>query len=362
MRQFLLFAGPVVLGLGFLGQSPGQSPRPQSLLRIERVQLGEAICALVEDDGTYRLEKLFRAKTEMYTGSPGSARIDQLRAILANEQLSKLSQDSIHQPILVDTVDEVQLDIWRGRGWQELTFTSPEGRKPFKESLDPLLQWFHDLQKQRPGAAVAKGPPTRCLPAQSINLVAEAAATSAAAPTSSARSEPAYLFRFRSRNWANGLMEGRCTVVFPDGSYRWEWKDEDVRGRRRERVAGGALEITAIQELRQLLDSPEIKGARSDSAPPKWVQNSQRVVLDIPRDNLVQNLEFVSYFNAHGNTKEIGGMTNQGYYVGNQKVLDPLKHWMKEHTDKHAADAEKQVPANDCYPVETACPSKEASK
>lgn len=92
---------------------------------MERVQRGEAVCVLVQDDGSYRLEKLFRAKTEMYTGSLDSTRIERLRAMLDDDQLRKLSQENIHKPLITDTIDDLQFAILRNRGWQELMFHAP---------------------------------------------------------------------------------------------------------------------------------------------------------------------------------------------------------------------------------------------
>src|SRR5271169_6875192 len=159
-----LFPSVVILVLWFCSPFAAHAQSTSGFLRMERVRRGEAVCVLVQGDGSYRLEKLFQAKTEMYTGTMDSARVEQLRTMLANKQLRKLSQEGIHNPLISDTIDRFQFDIWRDRGWQELKFSAPESRRPFQESLDPLLRWFRDLQKRPPAAVRVEGSPMRCQP------------------------------------------------------------------------------------------------------------------------------------------------------------------------------------------------------
>ncbi len=113
----MMSAGILFMASGLRGQSV--SP---AILRIERVQPGEAVCALVSDDGTYRLEKMFQNKNEMYKGTMELSRLDQLRTLIANQQLSGLSQADIHKPLVTDTADDMQLAVRRRGGWQELVF------------------------------------------------------------------------------------------------------------------------------------------------------------------------------------------------------------------------------------------------
>ncbi|MBI3645841.1 MAG: hypothetical protein HY233_07750 [Acidobacteriales bacterium] len=84
-----------------------------------------------------------------------------------------------------------------------------------------------------------------------------------------------------------------------------------------------------------------------------FAQNWQGAVLEVPRGNEVQHVILESAFNTHGNPLEPGGMSNLGYQVNSQKVLDPLKRWMKQHTSKRDRAAEQES-GNNCYPVKTA--------
>jgi hypothetical protein len=231
---------PFSLALAQAGPDNGQALNaPHALLRIERLQPGEAVCALVDDDGTYRLEKLFRAKAEMYTGKASNDEVEQLIQILGNAQL-RTSQEKVLGEMVSDTLDALDLAIWRQRGWQTLSFHNPSSRKPFKDELDPLLRWFQNLQKSRPAAVKVEGAATRCLPAKELRQETRQTEEPMLAPASS---EAKYLFRFYSSEVARGRVDGSCTVVFADGTYRRETR-------------GGQVSTDSLVELKHLLDSP----------------------------------------------------------------------------------------------------------
>jgi len=321
---------------------------------------------LVQDNGSYRLERLFRAKTELYAGSLDSTRVEQLRAMLANDRLRKLSQDDIHKPLITDTYDNVQLAIWRDQGWQELAFISPGSRKPFKESVDPLLHWFQDLQKRRPAAAQVEGPPTRCMP-PTMQIAVRVAAPEAARGAAAAVTLN-YLFRFQSRHFIGGRIESTrvestCTIVFADGSYHWEKSDQRLGGQQQERIAGGHLEPEAIQELRSVLSSPDLTNSPGspDSGNSLFYQEGSLTVLSIPRDSKVQNLIFSTAFNTLGDPLEIGGKSNLRYRVSDEKLLEPLKRWMKGNTDAHWKETEKTAVGNDCAAVKNVATAEKSS-
>jgi hypothetical protein len=267
-RVFLFLAS---LAAAFCGS--GELRAQQDLLRMERIQLGEATCVLVEDTGSYRLEKLFRAKTEMYTGTLDASGIERLRTLLANSQLKKLSQDGVRVPLITDTVDELQFAIWRDRGWQELTFPSPDSRKPFKEFLDPMLRWFVDTQKQRPSAVRVEGSPTRCMPKPVTHLTVTVT-TPSEAPRPPAATPGHYLFRTHSTHYYRARVESACTIVFADGRYHWERSNQMYGADRKDKVGDGQLGSEAIQQLKELLDSQALK----DSPENPDVNSGQRML------------------------------------------------------------------------------------
>lgn len=361
MRSLVLLVAACVF---VWGQAPltnqTLSSGTQPLLRIERVQAGEAVCALVQDDGSYRLEKLMRAKGDMYTGKTGPDQIDLLRRILANGELRKISQENIKGDLLTDTLDGLDLAVWRGRGWQTLSFRNSSSRKPFMEEIDPVLNWFQELQKKRPAATKVAGPATRCLPPK--ELEAQRQRTVEHEPTApGAEFHPEYLFRFVSSELRGGAgfatvsvkAETTCTVLFPDGTYHREKRAQSNDAPKNERGYSGRVSQDSLAELQTILESPDLKDAVSDTGTTQWAQNIERADLSVPRANGVQRLAFVSEFNTLGNPKNPGGMNNLGYHASSQKVLEPLKRWMNQHTNKQEGATGEDNKVNDCYPAKT---------
>ena len=346
------------------GQNPSPDNQampstPQPLLRIERVREGEAVCALVQDDGTYRLEKLVRAKGDMYTGTTDADQIARLRAILADGQLKTISQDKIKADLFTDTLDHLDLAIWRERGWQLLSFRNPSSRKAFRDSLDPLLSWFQELQKKRPAATEVPGPATRCLPPNQLQARTEIQpASKPVSDADSAGSTPPFLFRFQSSQFLGGAgrslpaakVVASCTILYLDGTYHRERRTQTSDGARSEHAYRGQVNADSIAVVREVLDSPELKNAVPDAGQPKAAEEGQWTGVWIVREKGLQYLSFMSEFNTIGNPGKIGGMNNMTYHTGNEKVLDPLKHWMKDHTDKQEGATTEDKTINDCVP------------
>ena len=345
-----LLAAVSVLGEGQAAMDSKQlSPSgAQPLLRIERVQAGEAVCALVQDDGSYRLEKLVRAKGDMYTGTTSPEQIELLRRILGNSELRKISQENIKGDLLTDTLDGLDLAVWRGRGWQTLSFRNSSSRKPFKEEIDPVLNWFQELQKKRPASAKVPGPATRCLPPKELEAQKQQAVEVASDPVERGF-ETGYLFRFESAEFSRGTLATTCTVVFPDGSYRREKRTQSVSGSKSDRSYRGQVNADSVTVLKELLESPDLNNAVSDTGTQQWAQNIERADLSVPRATGVQRLSFVSEFNTLGNPKNPGGMNNLGYHASSQRVLEPLKRWMNQHTNKQEGATGEDNKVNGCY-------------
>jgi hypothetical protein len=339
MRKLLPF-GFLVVSMVWVSYSAKAQSTP-GIVRIERMESGEAVCALVQDDGGYRLEKLFQAKTEMYTGFLDSTAVGQLHSLLANEQLVKLSQQDIRDPLISDSFEHLQLDIWRGQAWQELLFTAPASRKPFKESLDPLMRWFQDLQKRRPAAVRVAGLPTRCQPLPAVSL----------SVTRTVSEDPnQYLFREESTHSYRSVVDRTCTVVFGDGNYHLERSSQTRGADRQDKVLSGRVELEAIQKLKILLSSPELAASPSvrDVGDERPAGERTTTVVSIPRQSEVQNLVFSSTFNTRNNQREVGGLSNLQNHVANPKLIDPLLDWMKLYTEPHTGATELDGAGNGC--------------
>ena len=303
---------------------------------------------MVRDDGSYRLEKMFQSKDETYQGMMDLSRLDQLRKLLANQQLSGLSQNDIHKPLITDTDDDMQLAIRRNGGWQELLFLSPGSRRPFKESLEPLLRWFQELQKQRPSATRVKAPRTGCMPPTENQTVL--VVDSESTKTSKVTDAGGYFFRVYSSHFYRGRVDTNCTVVFGDGHFRRERGSQAYMHDRRDKITEGQIDADAIRKLREILDTPAIKDSPDTPGDtPQWVIEGSWTHLVVPRKEKVQKLFFETTFNTLNNGTDIGGKANMDYRISDKKLLYPLTDWMKEYTDGQSGTQSEGV-GNDCFP------------
>ena len=318
----------------------------RAILRIERVQDGEAVCALISDDGGYRLEKMFQNKNEMYNGTMDISRLEHLRQLLRNEQLSSLSQTDIHKPLITDTADDVQLAIRRDAGWQELVFLAPASRKPFRESLEPLLHWFQDLQKQRPSATRVTGLLTSCMPPPEaqVKLAADLE------PKKNGAVSDFSGYCIYSGHVYHGRVDANCTVVFAHGHFRREHGGQTFMQERRDTITEGQIDADAVRQLKEILNGPTLVDSPDNpKEPPQWVMEGSWTHLDVPRKDKLQKLLFETTFNTLNRHTDIGGKSNMDYRISDKRVLEPLTRWMKEYTDARSGTQAEGV-GNDCYP------------
>jgi len=318
---------------------------------MERLQPGEDVCVLVAEDGNYRLEKLLRSKAELYVGSLDAAQVEALHAMLASDPLATISQADIHAPLVTDTLDNVRLATLGSGGWRQIVFPSPDSRKPFRASIDPLLRWFQGVQKEHPKASRLEGTPSRCVPPATTQLSASEAspASQQVLPTAS---DGGYLFRLYSRHFYRGDVESNCTVVFADGSYRREHANQEIGADRRDRIREGQLDEGKVQELKGILASTDLRNSpgNPDVGNPKFSREDALTTLSVPRERAVQSLVFSSTFNTIGSPNEVGGRSNMTYNIADEKILNPLKRWIKLNVDHdHAPD--RSEPGDECAPV-----------
>ena len=358
MKQALGGVACVVLAVCMMRAQSNSHP----LLRMERLQPGELVCALVNDDGGYRLEKMYRAKNEMYLGTIDPAGMDSVHKLLANDQLKTLSQTDIHKPLISDTLDDLYLAIWRDHGWQELQFLSPESRKSFKESIDPLLRWFQNLQRQRPSARSVETQ-TRCMPAPETRIVVSATKDSPP-PSPMGAATHGFLFRVSSTHAYRSHIDSACTVVFDDGRFHVERGGQDFMSDRRNKIGEGQVNSEALQELKEILNEPELKKSTGNPDTSGHTMLEGTVTnLTIQREtNKAQILLFMSSFNTMGHPNEIGGRSNQTYHAASLKLLEPITRWMKQHTDEHGAATWVNGQGNDCYPFQSAVDTGKSSQ
>lgn len=134
---------------------------PPVLARLERLQQHEDVCALIQRTGTYRLERRYAAKLEVFDGNLSPKELEEFNRILNSDELRNISRNDVPRPMIMDTIDSFLIDAYRTDGEQPLNFNSPDARKRFRSGTDPILKWFSNLPKlQHTEAADSK--PSHC--------------------------------------------------------------------------------------------------------------------------------------------------------------------------------------------------------
>ena len=160
LRMNLLRRGLLLL-LGSLSPLPAESSGV--MMRMEGIYDGENTCVLLNRSGDYRLERYFVYKTKVCLGVLPAQDVREIQAVLDACPLAQLSQAGIHRVMNNHTFDKLSIDISREKGTQSLVFFDPESREPFRESLNPILQWLSKV-KSEPSTKIAATSANHCFP------------------------------------------------------------------------------------------------------------------------------------------------------------------------------------------------------
>ncbi len=333
----------VVLDVCFAGvaweqNSPSPSGPPPVLARLERLQRHEDVCALVNRSGEYRLERRYAVKLEVFVGTLSPSQLQEFEQILNAVELRNISKKDVPHPMIVDTVDQFLIDVYRADDEQHLNFNSPDARKPFRAGIDPVLKWLDRIQKadhQKLGESSA----SHCMPAP-VNT----------GPIPVAEPRPPtvpylmLLMREHSRGWN---VERNCAVIFPNGRYRREKSTQEYGTKIRLEAFEGSLSSTQVEELRTLLDATELKNMKHETYDRKLVHEGDMTVLAIPRQSTVQRLVFAHFFQAIGDRDKPGAYSGLQYGLDpDEHVLNPVREWLKENVEK-----QKLAPLPDSTPT-----------
>lgn len=130
---------------------PASSAAPQSyLMRMERLRRAQDSCILVRGDGQYHSEVVTPGKVSIVEGTLSPENLRDLIRLLSKDRLFQLQQKDIHTPLVESDMDQLILGVLRPiYVWQSLSFPTAESRYPFRETLDPLLDWLEQAQKQK---------------------------------------------------------------------------------------------------------------------------------------------------------------------------------------------------------------------
>jgi hypothetical protein len=333
------------------------------LLRISRATSHLDTCVLLKSDGNYHLERDHDDATEVYEGELPGEELSSLQQWLDNEQLRKLTSDQIVTPLVIISADSLQINIFRGDHWQDLLFPSIESESPFRESLATLLEWFDELHKARHRTIPEDSGKNNCLMPGKIELKTrptasaqsgppESPAAGGAAPTPAdvkipqSAAVPRYLMHLEYTRLVQREAERTCAIVYASGRYHLEKSSQQVNERVKWKIYEASLEAPELQGLRELLDVPELKALQHGNIPGGVMFSfSDSTTVWIPRDNVVQELQFASDLWIQA---AIGG-----HYVVNDKnsrLVRPLQKWVLTKLPADKATLMVGATSNSCAP------------
>ncbi len=381
------------MGLAFPAQ-PQSTPQISSdsypyLLRISRVVPHVDTCVLLRRDGGYHLERDHDDATEVYEGELTADELSRLHQWLDNEQLRKLTREQIMTPLVITSVESLQINIFRGDHWQDLLFPSSESQRPFHDSLSPLLEWLGALHNaphrtipedagknncltprrielktrawvkgQTPGASATGAVTEANADAQvpgAVPAISSQAGQPAAGGVAQVNSDvrapqtaavPSFLVRLEYNRFVQREAERTCAVVYADGRYHLEKSSQEIGGRVKAQVHEASLEASQLQGLRQLLDDPDLKALQHGNIPDAAVFSATDITrVWIPRASQVQHLEFASDLRVQA---AIGS-----HYVVNDKntrLVRPLERWVKTELPANKTNLVEGAVPNQCVP------------
>jgi hypothetical protein len=330
---------------GLSAQAATEVPSPASvfLARIEHGQQSEDACALVNRSGQYRFERRFPRKTDVFVGTLSQEQLRSFEEMLNQQSLVGLSSKNIPNELITDSLDLFMLDVFRNEGLQHLSFIDSGSRKPFQDSLRPIISWFEQLRKL-PHMQIAEANSSRCMPAipdlqnsgSQLKLVAPA--------------DMAYLLTWSRRSFHAGLTEQSCIIVYTDGRYRMEKSNQHYPGSPTTRAFEAKLSSAQVVDLQSILRSPELANLHHDFDQTRPASEIEITSLVIPRATTIQRLSFGSYFNVLGNSRQVGGITNLQYRVDQDRnLIRPLDQWL-EKTIQNNNSALTDAKATNCAP------------
>jgi hypothetical protein len=151
-----------------------------------------------------------------------------------------------------------------------------------------------------------------------------------------------------------------CLVVYNDGRYVLEKRDEQTVGRPKVKSAEGMLNAGDLQDLQALLDDEEIKKLRTPKVPDlpndaKAVREMTTMNLEITRAGIPQTFATVQERVMTGGTSMSSGPANGlDTFLDNgapyKKTLNPLIKWF-EALEKKSKSSLKESKPQYCTPI-----------
>ncbi|HEY4054191.1 MAG TPA: hypothetical protein VGL74_10625 [Terriglobales bacterium] len=259
------------------------------LLRLDHYGFDEHACALLQNSGAFHLEIDHGDDVRVQEGSVDSRQLAAVQKDLDSEQMRRLSQQQIEEPIMRTRHDRLQVTILRGDGWQNLYFASGDSQQPFKQWLQPLVRWLDGLHKVPHRELSEDAGKNNCLPPKVIALqrrgeVAEPEKNkaeitmqvfSSSPPTHSSLPQPTAvepapvptLLHLFSQEIKSGIARERCLLIAENGEFRLENRVQKAGSRVSTEIALGQMGAQDVQQLRQILDDPHLANLKHREPP-----------------------------------------------------------------------------------------------
>jgi hypothetical protein len=327
-------------------------------VRFQRTTSGRDVCAIVRIDGLFHLEEETANRVDVVEGTLDQGELATLKTDLGKKELADLTQQNIPVPLVISEHDVFQLRVLRPTFTQTLSFPDPQSRGPFREFINPLLQWLSLLQKRSHTELDEYSGRNNCLPPHKIEFSSREAKTQGREPSPSRASNPAgstpdispptspapFLMRWHFNDIARKTVEDMCVVVYLSGQFRLEKSKQSVGGNLKMRAFEGSLDENDLRQLKELLDEPKLRSSAYQNVS-NWRSFTERelTILTIPRDREIQQLRFASYFGVPDLTSNIRFGTDP-----EEDLVSPLRKWVKSHIESRKLDALPNALATRC--------------
>jgi hypothetical protein len=326
---------------------------PSYLFRIEHIRSDDDVCALVRGDGQFHYERNRGDKATILEGDLPTAVLGQLIRIVSGDELFRLRQENIPQPLIVSRdFDELLLSVLRPGQWQNLRFQTPETRQPFENSLDPLMRWLDSVAREKHRQLEEFAGKNNCQPPGEITLKTRPGKTPADAsgpstPSSSPVPPPLnYLLRSVENQSSDNLVERTCFLLYDTSRYHME-KSSQQYGKRdvRTLIIEGSLEPPDFKKLESMLDSTEWKDNVYQEPPTGMpVRSGTIAFFFIPRGDKVQKLTFWNFVGPGRSLR-----TNAPPVSANHPdLLQNYENWLQFSVDTINAKPLPVTATNDC--------------
>lgn len=310
-------------------------------MRMERALPTEDTCVLVRGDGHYHVERLrANEKVEIFEDVLSPSDFRTLEETLATSVLTGLSQDNIADPLINLHRDEVVLSTYRTGHWQSLRFPSADSRKPYEQTLHPLLEFLDSMKSTKHSLLREDSARNNCNPPVPLEL-----------RTRTTELAPNFVLRATMTRFNGHELDSSCVVVYPKGKYHYEQETQRIGSAdAKVKVFEGHVGPEELGGLTGILDDPALKTRPNDSsAGVTMATEGEMAALTIPREGHVQQLDFRKYFSTLRSGS--GGMPiieDNGV-----KVLRPLQQWIKTNVERGASGSQGSLLPNRCKPEQT---------